>query len=88
METHTTESTWSVSEAKSRLSEVLRRARKAGPQYIGKREQCVVISREDWEAQTKPKESLGAWLLKNSPSVEIEPPKRGQSARRANPFES
>lgn len=87
METHSKESTWSVSEAKSRLSEVLRRARRS-PQYIGKRDQCVVISREEWEAKTEPKESLSVWLLKHAPGIELDIPARGQSAERANPFES
>lgn len=33
---------WKVSEAKSRLSEVLNRARRHGPQIIGVRNPCVV----------------------------------------------
>ncbi len=81
-----TQTTWSVEEAENCFLEVLRRARKS-PQYIGKRDQCVVISREEWEAQTEPKESLSAWLLKHAPSIELDIPARGQSAGRSNPFE-
>lgn len=80
------EKNWSVSEAKSRLSEILRRARKDGPQYIGKREQCVLISKEEWEAHVKPKESLSAWLLNHSPDIKLTIPERGQSTSRQIPF--
>lgn len=86
MNTKQVESIWSVSEAKSRLSEVLRRARKRGPQYIGKREQCVVISKEAWETYSKPMESMSAWLLKHRPSEQLAVPKRGESTGRPNPF--
>ena len=87
MKTHPPDTIWSVSEAKSRLSEVLRRARKSGPQYIGKREQCVVISKEDWEAHSEPMESMSAWLLKHRPAAHLDLPKRGESTGRPNPFE-
>lgn len=87
MDIQTPDSIWSVSEAKSRLSEVLRRARKSGPQYIGKREQCVVISKEAWEAQMEPKESLSAWLVSHTPGTELELSERGKSVGRPNPFE-
>lgn len=82
-----TDTNWSVSEAKSRLSEVLRRARKSGPQYIGKREQCVVVSKEDWDAHSEPLESMSVWLLRHRPAVYLEAPKRGESAGRLNPYE-
>ena len=77
---------WSVSEAKSKLSEVLRKARDSGPQIIGKRSQCVVISREDWENVNRSKEDLGKWLVTHSPQMEFEVLERGMSAREL-PFE-
>jgi prevent-host-death family protein len=86
VETQEKQSPWSIREAKSRLSEVLRRAREAGPQLIGKRNQCVVISREEWEAQVQPEESMVAWLLGHSPQVELEVPARGESGKRPIPF--
>lgn len=82
----TPDSVWTVREAKSRLSEILRHARKKGPQYIGKHETCVVISREELEARTEPKHSLSLWLLQHSPRAVLTLPKRGQSALRAVPF--
>lgn len=87
MNTHPSDTIWSVSEAKSRLSEVLRRARKRGPQYIGKREQCVVISKEEWEAHSEPMESMSVWLLNHRPNAELQLPRRGENNRRPNPFE-
>ncbi len=81
------ESTWTVREAKSRLSEVLRCARKNGPQFIGTRDPCVVVSREEWEAHAKPKERLSSWLLNHSPGVDgLETPPRGASDSRSLPF--
>ena len=78
---------WTVREAKSRLSEILRCARKNGPQFIGTRDQCVVVSREEWEAHAKPKETLSAWLLTHSPRIkDFEAPPRGTGEPRAIPF--
>ena len=56
---------WTVAEAKSQLSEVMRRARSDGPQYIGSKSPCVIISEEEWQRinQTTPK--LGNWLVEN-----------------------
>lgn len=86
MKTHAPESPWSIREAKSKLSEVLRRARESGPQYIGKRDQCIVISREEWKALVEPSQSLSTWLATHRPGVELEIPKRGKSTSRAVPF--
>lgn len=77
---------WGIREAKSHLSEVLRRARRSGPQYIGKREPCVLVSVEQWETLTKPAVSLSSWLLDHRPGVELELPERGQSSDRPLPF--
>jgi len=81
MRTEDTGSVWSVRDAKSRLSEILRRARRRGPQYIGSRDQCVIVSRAEWESRTQPEPSLGAWLIANRPGVDLEAPERGSSGR-------
>jgi len=77
---------WTVREAKSRLSEVLRRARARGPQFIGAQNPCVVISQEEWESQAGTRESLADWLVAHSPKVDIEVPVRGQGAERRLAF--
>lgn len=77
---------WGIREAKSHLSEVLRRARRGGPQYIGKREPCVLVSVEQWASVSKPAVSLSTWLLDHRPGVELDLPKRGQSSDRPRPF--
>lgn len=78
-----TGSVWLVSEAKSHLSEVLRRAKKRGPQIIGTREQYIVVPREDWEEKLRTSEPLGKWLLDNSPKVDFTLPDRGASSQRS-----
>jgi antitoxin (DNA-binding transcriptional repressor) of toxin-antitoxin stability system len=40
---------WSVSEAKAKLSEILRRARAGAPQMIGGDEPCFVVSAGQFE---------------------------------------
>ena len=54
-------SMWSIVEAKSQLSEILRRARAGQPQTIGSQNPCVVVSVEDFEAKFADHD--GAWLL-------------------------
>ena len=44
------EAVWTVAEAKSRLSEVLRRASEVGPQQIGKQRPHVVVPLDQWLA--------------------------------------
>ena len=72
---------WTVSEAKAKLSELLRCADEK-PQYIGARKPYVLISVEQWEALTKPQESMGEWLVKNTVGLgELELPDRAEPAR-------
>ena len=78
---------WSVNDAKDKLSEVLRLAREAGPQFIGKRQPCVLMSLDAFNSLTKPEEPLGLWMLEHSPGIEFETPARGESASRSVPFE-
>ncbi len=78
--------TWTVQNAKARLSELLRRARAGEPQRIGKTDEvCVVVSVKAWEALHP--SPLGSWLVDNAPAgEEIELPARG--SHRTNPFEN
>lgn len=47
--------TWTVAEAKAKLSEVIERARSGGPQTITKngRTAVIVVDAEEWERKTK-----------------------------------
>lgn len=74
--------TWTIAEAKARLSELLRLARKDGPQYIGTKKSFVVISEEEWLLLKRPKKPLGRWLIENMPTVgELELPDRNEPDR-------
>ncbi len=59
------ESSWTVAEAKAKLSEVIEKARKSGPQRITRhgKEAVVVVSAEEWNRKTKRKGSLAEFLL-------------------------
>jgi prevent-host-death family protein len=50
-----TAATWTVAEAKARLSEVIERAQSGGPQTITKngRTAVVVVDAHEWERKTK-----------------------------------
>ncbi len=58
---------WTVSHAKTHLSEVLRRAEEEGPQQIGKRRPCVVVSANQWHANNPTRKPMGKWLVDNIP---------------------
>ena len=47
--------TWTVAEAKAKLSKVIERAQSAGPQAITRngRKAVVVVAAEEWERKTK-----------------------------------
>jgi prevent-host-death family protein len=76
---------WSVQDAKARLSEVMRRARKGEPQYIGTRDPVVMISAKEFEA-SRPRKHLGRMLIETAPRGEpIELPPRDLG--RGNPFD-
>lgn len=73
--------TWTVSEAKAKLSELLRCADER-PQYIGARKPYVLISVKQWEALNKPSKSMGEWLVKNMANLgELELPDRAEPSR-------
>lgn len=52
---HSWNPSWTIAEAKARFSEVVDRARNAGPQLVKKRgrEAVVVVSVEEWERKTR-----------------------------------
>lgn len=56
---------WTVADAKARLSEVIENARRDGPQIITKngRPSAVLVSIEEWERKTARSGSLAEFLL-------------------------
>lgn len=56
---------WSVADAKARLSEVMERARREGPQEISRhgRPAVIVVAIEEWEAKSRRKGSLAEFFL-------------------------
>ena len=68
---------WTVAEAKTRLSEILRLAESEGPQRIGTRRRFVVVPAETWDAKASPRKPFGQWLIKNVPrGTHLEVPDR------------
>ncbi len=77
---------WTITEAKARLSELLRLASDT-PQYIGTKKTYVLVSREKWEEITQPKVSVGCYLVDAMAGVgELELPKRDEPEREV-PFQ-
>ena len=74
--------TWTVAEAKAKLSEVLRLAEEEGPQRIGLRRPFVVVPAASWDARQARDRHLGRWLLENVPrGLDWEIPRDRQSNR-------
>ncbi len=79
--------TWTIAEAKARLSEILRLAEEEGPQRIGVRNSFVVVPERVWrehepEPEPEPRLPLGKWLVQNWPrGVELELPDRRDPPR-------
>ncbi len=77
--------TWTVAEAKARLSEILRLASEEGPQQIGTKNTYVVVPADDWRALTQPQTDrmpLGKWLTSTVTSGEgIPAPERAEPER-------
>jgi prevent-host-death family protein len=71
---------WTVAEAKAKLSEVLDRAQSEGPQMITRKgkKAVVVVAADEWERKTKRKGTLADFFaaspLRGS-GIEIERPK-------------
>ncbi len=77
---------WTVAEAKTHLSKILRLAEVEGPQTIGTRRPCVVVPADTWYAKAPPRKPLGQWLVENTPrGTELKIPSRRES-RRKIPF--
>ena len=73
---------WTVSEAKARLSEVLRRSETEGPQRIGARRAFVVVPADVWYANSPQREPMGKWLVENMPrGIDLEIPERKEGDR-------
>ena len=78
---------WTVSDAKAHLSEILRLARTEGPQQIGERKPCIVIPADEWVRLTGDHPKLGSWLVENLAGAEgLELPSRSDDGRPV-PFE-
>ena len=77
--------TWTVSEAKARLSEILRLSEQEGPQRIGTRRPFVVVPAAVWDEKNAPRAPLGRWLVENMPrGIDMDLPDR--ASKRAIPF--
>lgn len=86
MSADATDRTWTVAEAKAKLSEVLRLAEAEGPQRIGLRRSFVVVPEHVWREKSPPKVHLGRWLVDNVPrGLNWEIPRERRSDR-AIPF--
>ena len=73
---------WTIAEAKARLSEILRLAEAEGPQHIGRRNTFVVVPKRLWQQQSPPRKPLGQWLVENMPrGIELEMPDRRSSRK-------
>jgi len=75
---------WSVQDAKSKLSEVLRLARAGEPQIIGKLDPCVVVSAADLQASAPPRH-LGRFLVESAPAGSAMR-EAGRASHRGDPF--
>ena len=77
---------WTVTEARARLSEVLRLAEEEGPQHIGRRRAFVVVPAAEWYAKTQPRPPMGQWLLENMPRGAVPDLSADRRSRREIPF--
>ena len=81
--------TWTIAEAKARLSEILRLAQEEGPQQIGRRNTFVVVPKSEWDRRSTPQKPLGQWLVENAPrGIELELPDRKNEPEREIPFQT
>lgn len=69
--------TWTVAEAKARLSEILHLAEEEVSQHIGTRKSFVVVPAHVWAEKQSQRKSMGRWLRDNMPrSVNLGIPSR------------
>ena len=77
-----TKRVWTIAEAKTKLSEILRLAETEGPQRIGVRKSFILVPERLWETGEQPRKHMGKWLLENMPrGIELEIPDRRESER-------
>jgi len=61
---------WTVSQAKTHLSTILRKAKAGTPQIIGTREQYVVVPLAQFNKQQQ--RPIGTWLAQEGPKVGLQ----------------
>jgi len=62
---------WTVSQAKTHLSALLRRAKSGQPQIIGAREQYVVLPLEDYQKRQPVRLPIGDWLIEQGEKLAL-----------------
>lgn len=79
-----TAATWTVAEAKARLSEIIERAQSSGPQTITKngRRVVVVVDAQEWERKTRRSGNLAEFFAASPLRKSGLKIKRGKEARR------
>lgn len=65
---------WSIAEAKSRLSEILRQVRAGEPQIIGSHDPCVIVSLHDYQTKIADADHDGLWLIDHAAQLGHELP--------------
>ena len=80
---------WTITEAKAKLSEIMRRADDEGPQRIGARRCYVLVTEAEWQRHVRDERPpMGRWLVDHiEPGEPLEPPSR-QDPYRPDPFSS
>jgi prevent-host-death family protein len=74
---------WNLADAKNRLSEVLDRARRDGPQTIKRRgDTFVLLPADEYERLTGKAPSFNDWLLQGPQIDDLELPRRDASPMR------
>lgn len=72
--------TWTIAEAKARLSEILRLSETEGPQRIGARKSFIVVPAHVWAEKQAQRKHLGQWLVANTPrGTNLEMPSRSEN---------
>jgi prevent-host-death family protein len=80
--------TWQLQEAKAKLSEVIKTAKKDGPQIISQRgvNSAVVLPFDEWERSQQPKGQSILEILRSGPPGDLPLPRRN-SWRMRKPVE-
>jgi prevent-host-death family protein len=80
--------TWPLQEARNHLRDVFDRALDQGPQRITRhgKQAVVVVSEEEWNRRTGPRQTFGDLLADSPLTSEDRPPRRAASAIRHDRF--